>query len=70
MTSTQQIAALETEAGQAGDTLTAALCEVAMYGELSERMSAALDDAERARIATFTQQAARVECERIIAASD
>ena len=49
---TQQIEALETSAGIAGDLLQAAICQIALYGEPSEATEAALTPEQRVTLCT------------------
>lgn len=60
---------LHSSAAEAGDLQMVAICEIAMYGEISERVGEALDDEDRAAIAKFAnREMARAECERVLAA--
>jgi len=48
----QQIEALETSAGTAGDLLQAAICQIALYGEPNEATEAALSPEQRVMLCT------------------
>lgn len=65
MSNLTNLQALESAAAEAGDLLQAAICQVAMYGEATEATLDALDDAERAKVASYSRESARAECERI-----
>src|SRR5690606_7243358 len=63
----EHIQALHDAAGQTGDLLQAALCQIAMDGEADPRTLEVLSDGERVRIAQYDQESAIEECERVIA---
>lgn len=63
----EQIQALHDSAGQAGDLLQAAICQVAMDGEADPQTLKVLSDSERAEIAQYDQESAIAECERVLA---
>lgn len=48
----QQIEALETAAGTAGDLLQAAICQIALHGEPNEATEAALTPEQRVTLCT------------------
>lgn len=66
MATTNRIRDLQTAAGQAGDLLQAAICQIALDGEVRERTYASLSSDERARIDGMSQDAARTECGRVL----
>ena len=59
---TAQIEQMEIDAGTAGDLLQAAICQIALSGEVSEATMAVLGDSERATAATYTRNTAAAEC--------
>lgn len=78
MTNRTQIEALETAAGQAGDLLQAAICQIALYGEPKLATLDVLSPGDRAELhrrfddsgegAGWRKLAAEQECESVIAA--
>lgn len=61
-----KIEALEIAAGQAGDLMQAAICQLAINGDVSAGTYGALSDTERARINGMSKADARAECARVI----
>lgn len=76
----EALEALETSAGQAGDLMMAAICQIAMEGEPNGPTMEALTPSERAILfqtyadqstdTDWLQDAALAECERVIAEAE
>lgn len=65
----RQIEALRAEAAEHGDSAQVAICEIALTGDLSEALFAAVPDGDCERISAMDQATARNECARVIAAA-
>lgn len=62
-----EIERLRAEAGEAGDTLQVALCDLALHGEAGAAQLALLTDDERAMLAKFDAELAWEACVHDIA---
>ena len=64
-----QVAALEMEAGEAGDLMQVALCQIALKNGVHRDTEEAMDPEEFARAQRFTRREAREQCEEAIRAA-
>lgn len=66
MTTNREIRQLEITAGENGDFLQAAICQIALYGEINERTAERMMPSDLDAARRYGSKAAWAECERVL----